>query len=124
MKQRPGTSAQVLTRSAGSSRRAFNKALVRTAGLIGAGATFWPSRSATSATPVYLSTFDQQHYFAYPHQNAFFDSGRKVVLGRIDGAGRSSLWLYDLSTKTSRNIAGFTLPGSRDFIYYDIAENH
>ena len=76
-----------------------------------------------AAPPPYLSTFDQQRYFTYPHRTGFFDGGRKIVLGQIDGRGKSSLWVQSIQGGTSRKIGSFTLPAGRDFIYYDIAED-
>lgn len=123
MEQLPETAAAHGRRSRTMTRRLFNKALPLAAGGLVAGSAFGLTlRPAASATPVYLTTFDQQRYLAYTHQNAFFDSGRKVVLGQIVGSGKSSLWLHDIPNKTSRQIASFTMPSSRNFIYYDIAE--
>jgi hypothetical protein len=102
------------------SRRAFSQALPLAAGSLVAGLAAPP---AAAAAPAYLSTFDQRRYFAYPHQNAFFDGGRKVVLGQIDGPGRSSLWVQDIGGGAARRIGSFTFPTTRDYVYYDIADS-
>ena len=124
MKQSPGTSAENGGQSRGVPRRAFNKSLSLAAGALVVGAAVGsPARRAAAAAPTYLSTFGQQRYFTYPHQNAFFDGGRKVVLGQVDGPGRSSLWVQDIGGGTARRIGSFTFPGTRDYVYYDIADS-
>lgn len=124
MGQPAGTSTRSGGRSRGVSRRTFNRGLLLAAGPVVAGAAAWlPGRSAAAATPTYLSTFDQQRYFTYPHQNGFFDAGGKIVLGQMDGAGRASLWVHDLPVGTSQKIADFVLPGTRSHLYYDVAES-
>jgi hypothetical protein len=45
------------------------------------------------------------------------------VLGQIDGPGRSSLWVQDIGGGTARRIGSFTFPTTRDYVYYDIAED-
>ena len=113
------TSAGTGIQAPSISRRRFTSSLLLGAGALAAGLA--PGRAA--AAPIYLSAFDQQRYFTYPHQNGFFDGGRKVVLGQIDGPGRSSLWVHDIAAERSRKLAAFTRADGRDFVYYDIAES-
>jgi hypothetical protein len=105
------------------SRRRFNEALLLGAGTLAAGAILLIPANPATAAATYLSTFDQQRYYTYPHQNGFFDGGRQVVLGQMGSAGRASLWVHDIPAGTSRKIADFVLPGTRNHVYYDVAEN-
>ncbi|MFO1075435.1 MAG: hypothetical protein U1E17_22595 [Geminicoccaceae bacterium] len=82
-----------------------------------------PTDAAADVAKTYLSSVGQGRYFAYPHQNAFLDGGARAVVGQIDGPGRASLWLLTLASGRSVKIAGFDLIGSRNFVYYDIAED-
>jgi hypothetical protein len=122
MERSPGPSAEDGGRSRGMPRRTFNKALLLAAGPVVAGTAGGFLARSAAASPTYLSTFDQRRFFAYPHQNAFLDGGRTVVLGQMDGRGMSSLWLYDIPGNTSNMLARFIPPIPRDYSYCDIAE--
>ncbi len=123
MKQPYETPDEDGQQSRGISRRTFGGILPLAAGALAGGGVLGLGAGTASAAPSYLSSFGQQRYFTYPHLNGYFDRGRKIVLGQIDGRGKSSLWVQSIDGGASRKIGSFTFPAGRDFVYYDIGED-
>lgn len=69
----------------------------------------------------YLTTFAERCYFTYPHQNGFYDGGRRIVLGQLED-GAVSLWGYDLRQDTRERLARLPLGNGFRMVWYDITE--
>jgi hypothetical protein len=98
-----------LTRRAGYSRRAFLR-------LLGAGALAPLQPPAVR----YLTEPADRCYFTYPHQNGFYDGGRRVVLGQLEQQA-VSLWSYDLRQGRREWLARLPLSLRFSMVYYDIS---